>query len=326
MANWTLSTWPVEMDLRRAKGFSNDPSVNEKTATLVNWSAKYGSIGLSANWLGDDRFLGTAFFGDSLNEKGLSCSTLALVGTGYQEKSPIKTNIFAGLFCNYVALNFESVLDLEKALPKIAIYGPDALAQHFIVRDAAKRSLIVEVLGGKQYVYLDENDGVQSFGVTANEPTFDWHLQNIQHYEWKRGLARQAIATPGNFYPEERVLRTHMIKSGMQQQGLMDSTEDFKMAFALTAQVLNTVSVPQGDQYGTDTGDDSGEGSAADHTVWAVIRDHAEPALFWRDSANPTFRGLRLRDADLSPGAPQKIMALQIGPLYVDMVDSLTLA
>lgn len=91
MANWTLSTWPVEMvfifrkyshflysslffyiiqkDLRRAKGFSNDPSVNEKTATLVNWSAKYGSIGLSANWLGDDRFLGTAFFGDSLNEK-----------------------------------------------------------------------------------------------------------------------------------------------------------------------------------------------------------------------------------------------------------------
>lgn len=60
-----------------------------------------------------------------------------------------------------VALNFESVLDLEKVLPKIAIYGPDALAQHFIVRDAAKRSLIVEVLGGKQYVYLDENDGVQ---------------------------------------------------------------------------------------------------------------------------------------------------------------------
>ena len=56
--------------------------------------------------------------------------------------------------------------------------------------------------------------GLQSFGVTANEPTFDWHLQNIQHYEWKRGLARQAIATPGNFYPEERVLRTHMIKSG----------------------------------------------------------------------------------------------------------------
>ena len=45
--------------------------------------------------------------------------------------------------------------------------------------------------------------------------------------------------------------------------------------------MLNTVSVPQGDQYGTDTGDESGEGSAADHTVWAVIRDHAEPALFW---------------------------------------------
>ena len=45
-----------------------------------------------------------------------------------------------------------------------------------------------------------------------------------------------------------------------------------------------------------------------------------------RDNANPTFRGLRLRDVDLSQGAPQKIMALQIGPLYVDMADSLSLA
>ena len=49
--------------------------MNEKTANLINWSAKYGSIGLSANWLGDDRFLGTAFFGDSLNEKVTHCKT-----------------------------------------------------------------------------------------------------------------------------------------------------------------------------------------------------------------------------------------------------------
>ena len=69
--------------------------------------------------------------------------------------------------------------------------------------------------------------GLQSFGVTANEPTFDWHLQNIQHYEWKRGLARQAIATPGNFYPEERVLRTHMIKSGQVRP--CGTSVDFKI-------------------------------------------------------------------------------------------------
>lgn len=56
----------------------------------------------------------------------------------------------------------------------------------------------------------------------TNEPTFDWHQKNIEHYEWKRTLARQSVAVPGNFYPEERFLRTHMVKSGMQAQGLME--------------------------------------------------------------------------------------------------------
>lgn len=55
----------------------------------------------------------------------------------------------------------------------------------------------------------------------TNEPTFDWHQKNIEHYEWKRTLARQAVAVPGNFYPEERFLRAYMVKSGMQSMGLM---------------------------------------------------------------------------------------------------------
>jgi penicillin V acylase-like amidase (Ntn superfamily) len=62
-------------------------------------------------------------------------------------------------------------------------------------------------------------------GVFTNEPTFDWHQQNIEHYEWKRTLARQAVAVPGNFYPEERFLRAYMVKSGMQSMGLMGAGE-----------------------------------------------------------------------------------------------------
>jgi hypothetical protein len=38
----------------------------------------------------------------------------------------------------------------------------------------------------------------------------------------------------------------------------MDRVDDFQLAFSLTAQVQNAVFVPQGDQYGTDTGDNSG--------------------------------------------------------------------
>lgn len=53
---------------------------------------------------------------------------------------------------------------------------------------------------------------------------------------------------------------------------------DFQQAFSLTVQVMNTVTVPQGDQYGTDSG--SGEGNG-DHSCWGLVRDHKEPALYW---------------------------------------------
>lgn len=45
--------------------------------------------------------------------------------------------------------------------------------------------------------------------------------------------------------------------------------------------MLNSVTVPMGEQYGTDTGDGSGEGNAADHTNYGLIRDHFEPAFYW---------------------------------------------
>jgi hypothetical protein len=76
-----------------------------------------------------------------------------------------------------------------------------------------------------------------------------------------------------------------------------------------------------GEQYGTDTGDNSGEGSLPDHTNWGVIRDHHNAVLYWRDALNPTFRALRLSDIDWSKGRQSLVM--EKGPYFVDMVDSL---
>ena len=260
LKNWTITTWPRKL------------GVGE-----FGWPAKYGMIGISGNWFGDDKYPFPIFVADSLNEKGLSCSLLYLTNTQYEKRDDSKTNVFAGVFCNYVAQNYASVLDLQKALSTIAIYGPDVLAQHFVIRDRTGKSLIIECVDGKQNVYLDTNDDVSGFGVTTNEPTFDWQVKNIQHYQWKRTLSRQSIATPGNFYPEERFLRAYMMKAGMQSSGLMDTT-DYQNAISLTSQILNSVNVPQGNQYGTDSGEGEGEG---DHTTWAIIRDHDHPTLYW---------------------------------------------
>jgi choloylglycine hydrolase len=305
MTNWSISTWPVE---------------SEQHHDFVNWQPKYNSLGLTGNWLGDDHFLGISFFGDSLNEHGLSCSFLTLVDTEYEEKSESKNNIFAGTFCHWASQLFTSVDEVQEALQDVAIWGPNALAQHFALRDASGKSLVVECTGGQHVAYLDANDGVETFGIMTNEPTFDYHLMNIRHYEWKRSLARQAVAVPGNFYPEERYLRVHMVKSGMQE--LMESTRDYQTAFSLTAQVLNTVTVPMGEQYGTDSGETSGEGNN-DHSQWGLVRDHSNAVIYWRDAANPTFRRVSLKEALASSGGVQKTMKLQTGPYYVDMTAEL---
>lgn len=148
MSNWTLTSWPAQTD---------DTTGNPP---LAFWTPKIGVVGVTANWFGDDHYGFPSLFADSLNEQGLSCSLLALNVAQYEQKSDTKTNVFAGLFCFYVAQNYGSVYDLQSALPNIAIWGPDALAQHFIVHDASGASLIVEVVGGKQHVYLDTNSGV----------------------------------------------------------------------------------------------------------------------------------------------------------------------
>lgn len=188
--------------------------------------------------------------------------------------------ITSGVFCQWATGLFSNVIDLKDALSDVSIWGPDIVGEHFILHDKNGASLVIEIVDGEQRVYLDLNDGVSGYGIMTNEPEFDWHLKNIEHYEWKRTLARQAIEIPGGYYPEQRYLRTYMIKEGMEAMGLNDATS-FQDAFSLTSQVLNVVTVPMGEQYGTDTGESSGEGGGADHTMWGIIRDHSNPSLYW---------------------------------------------
>ena len=303
MSNWTVSTWPA-----------GDTS---HMTDDMKWESKYGVMAFTGNWLGDDKWLAPSFFGDSLNDQGLSCSLLTLVDTQYEERSDDKTNIFAGLVCHWATQMYSNIYDVYNNLENINIVGPDALAQHFVLRDATGTSLIIEMVNGLKVTYIDKNDGIDGFGIMTNEPTFDYHLTNIKHYEWKRSLVRQAIPIPGSFYPEERYLRVHMLKSGMQE--LMESTTDYQEAFSLSTQILNSVTVPMGNQYGTDSGETSGEGDG-DHTVWGVIRDHVNSIYYWRDATNPTFRRLKL--SDIINGS-QKTMKLESGPYFIDMANSM---
>ena len=75
--NWTISTWPVDPE-----NASKDP--------FIHWPAKYGTVGMGVKWFGDDKWGFPNVFTDSLNDQGLSCSILALVGTEYELRDDSK--------------------------------------------------------------------------------------------------------------------------------------------------------------------------------------------------------------------------------------------
>merc|ERR1740117_1543973 len=96
---------------------------------------------------------------------------------------------------------------------------------------------------------MDKNDGVHGFGITTNEPGIEWQVENIKHLEWKRTLERSSVVIPGNFYPDERFMRIHMIRQGIESA---KQPETYRDAVASTVAVLNTVTIPNGKLPGTD--------------------------------------------------------------------------
>lgn len=265
----------------------------------VTSATKYGYVGFEATE-GSVK-LDLAITG-GLNEKGLSCDMQTLDGTEYPQKGVNGTNVMNLFFCSYILARYASTAEVAQAMASITVWGPgEILAQHFVLRDSTGNSLVLEWIGGALRMYEDKNDqGKTGFGVFTNEPEFPYHLTNVRHLQWKRGLARQAVTVPGTWYPEERFMRLYMVKSAMK------APTSYQEAIAQAVHVLNTVTVPMGDQYGTDSGKGSGEGSG-DHTLWAAIYDHnsSSPVLYWRTAQNQNLQRLRLSDVNLTLGAPE---------------------
>ena len=117
-----------------------------------------------------------------------------------------------GFFCDHVLESYSDVVLLENDLRNgiLNVYGPSLLNVHFVVRDRFGSSLIVEFINNKIVVYRDDE-----IGIFTNEPTFDFHLTNVQHYKWKKTLERPVMDAPGAFYPEHRFLRLYSLKSGL---------------------------------------------------------------------------------------------------------------
>jgi penicillin V acylase-like amidase (Ntn superfamily) len=309
---WNITTHP--------RGVARTQSTTPPSGKSLSWTTKYGYLGFSAPKYG---FPVDGAVGESLNEKGLSCGALALTPSKMTPPSPTRPNLHMQYMCAWSVEQFETVAQVRRALAEdVQLWGHGELGAdytHWVFRDATGQSLVVEVPGdgpaaGTLHMHDDPNDGKTGFGIMTNEPPFEYHLANAKHLQWKRSLVRQAVAVPGSWYPEERFMRVLMVKD------TMPPPLDQQTAVAQAVGVLNTITVPMGAPPGTDSGPRSAEMGDFDHTVFGVIRDHQQPALYWRSAYNPSLQRLRLRDVDLAAGAQPKSLSVSSGPWFSEAI------
>lgn len=137
-------------------------------------------------------YQGYPMFFDCGNDAGLAVAGLNFPGYAHFPAEPKEgaLNVCAYEFPFWVAANFSSVDEVEGALANTAIIGKSAgeglgvSYLHWIVGDG-ERSIVVEQMEDGLHVHQDPVD------VLANQPTFDWHMENLRTY-----------ITAGNGFPQ----------------------------------------------------------------------------------------------------------------------------
>ena len=167
----------------------------------------------------------TPLYFDCANEHGLAVAGLNFPGYAKYAEAAIdgKTNIAAYEFPLWVALNFKTVDEVEKALKDVAIVAKPINDQypvsqlHWIIGDA-KRSIVVEYTERGMEIFKNDVD------ILTNQPGYAWHKENLRNYmnlfpqmpkevKWRKetltafGSGSLMRGIPGDYYAPSRFVR-----------------------------------------------------------------------------------------------------------------------
>ncbi|MBR3175820.1 choloylglycine hydrolase [Candidatus Saccharibacteria bacterium] len=167
----------------------------------------------------------TPLYFDCANEHGLAVAGLNFPGYAKYAEAAIdgKTNVAAYEFPLWVALNFKTVDEVEKALKDVAIVARPINDQypvsqlHWIIGDA-KRSIVVEYTERGMEIFKNDVD------ILTNQPGYAWHKENLRNYmnlfpqmpkevKWRKetltafGSGSLMRGIPGDYYAPSRFVR-----------------------------------------------------------------------------------------------------------------------
>jgi choloylglycine hydrolase len=266
---------------------------------------------------------------DGLNEAGLSFGALYLPGFAQYETVAAAdypkalSNLKIG---GWILSQFATVDEVKAALGEVKVWGePLALFNnqfvplHYVLHDAAGKSLILEWVGGKLSTY----DG--SAGVLTNSPPYDWQMLNLRNYVSlssenvkpvqvggvsypATGQGSGLFGLPGDPTPPSRLVQTVVALAAA------DKPKNHTEALVLGQKLMNRVDLPAG--LARDP-----VANSSDTTQWAVFRDHGNKVYYYRTYEDMTLQALDLKKVDLAPGAPARRIAIATTRPTVKMIE-----
>eukprot|EP01064_Diplonema_japonicum_P002653 TRINITY_DN1169_c1_g1_i5.p1 TRINITY_DN1169_c1_g1~~TRINITY_DN1169_c1_g1_i5.p1 ORF type:complete len:370 (+),score=69.89 TRINITY_DN1169_c1_g1_i5:132-1241(+) len=274
---------------------------------LPSWVTRYGYVGIGAPPEVRKVY-------DGINTEGLSVQTQTLNTAHYPtSQANGKINICFFDFAQWALSSFGTVGELKAALQNTSIvadkYPLEGGAVHWQVTDAAKNSIVVEVVDEKIAIH---NNTVK---VMTNDPPFKWQLWNLNNYmrfntQWSydSGISVQTelgqmpfeishgtntVGLPGDYTPPGRFVRLFFFKQFAQINTPPTSTAD---AITLATALINDVHIPKGVVAHNEPKGDL----ASDYTQWASLKTPSVPTFYYRTYDNMQWKKIVLSELDFT--------------------------
>ncbi|MGL4736019.1 MAG: choloylglycine hydrolase [Cellulosilyticaceae bacterium] len=237
---------------------------------------------------------------DAMNENGLACAGLNFEGYAYFEKDPVpgKNNIAPYDLIQWVLSHHDTVEEVKQRIQNLELVDrpindktPVAML-HWMVTDRQGHSIVIEKT--KEKLAVHDNP----VGVLTNNPTFNWHLTNLNEYvhvtpdtpkdvKWYEqplkplGIGAGTIGIPGDFASVSRFVRIAYIRAHMPAlpDDLTAMTQFFHM--------LDYVKMVKG---GVMTAD-----GMEDLTLYSSCMDQEAGIYYYRNYGNNRINAVDLR-------------------------------
>ncbi len=247
------------------------------------YRAKYGFGGANA--------LGKPIVVDGVNEKGLYFGAFYFNGLAtYQEvnRQNQKQAVSSEELGNYILSQFANVDEVKQALPNLTIVGTwikeiNSFAPfHYAVTDRSGASIVIEITA--QGLKMFDN----TVNVVTNNPTYDWHLTNLNNYVGLTATNREAqtvgrqnikpfgegtglIGLPGDHTSPSRFVRA----AAFANTSLPSENADEAVFKAF--HLLNHFDIPKGSIRET-----INDEVFTDYTVWTSVADTQNAVYYYK--------------------------------------------